>query len=471
MKTCLLNLPYHTRIMRRYSCTYYAPNFLFPPLELMYLGAIIKEWKGDDCILIDAIAEGLSLDKIVVRLKVYQPNLLVFMAGIESFTEDMRMIMRIKSFFPLVKIACIGYLPSIFPRETMENNHAIDYIIMHEPEESFSELYDGIKKADLSDIPIKGVGKRHNGSIIIGEGRPRIKDLDMLPFPARHLIKNNLYSELLMPKLFTVIQTMRGCPFKCTFCVPTYGRETVFRSIDNVLAEIKEAVFKYGVTTIRFMDDTFTLDKNRIMRFCSLILEKAIQFDWSLLSRVGLLDREMLLLMKKSGLRRVYLGIETGSQRLLDYYKKGYKADLIMEQVRLIKENNIEAVGFFMVGGPQTEEEFRKDIALAKELNLDYIVVEKITPYPGTELFERMKEGMLFNLSPYLNIFKDNQLRAELLSREKLFYRSFYFNPRYFIKMLKYLFLNPKCLINGAKRLARFLFFCQLKREIRLELI
>ena len=169
----------------------------------------------------------------------------------------------------------------------------------------------------------------------------------------------------------------------------------------------------------------------------------------------------MLSLMKRAGLKRLYLGIETSSQRLLDYYRKGYKKNSIKGQVKLIKENDIEVAGFFMVGGLQSEEELEKDIVLVKELNFDYIMVEKITPYPGTKLFEDMKEDITFNLFPYLNTFKNVQLQKKTIRFEKLFYRNFYLNPRYFIKMFKYLFLNPRDLINGTKRSIRYLFSSQ----------
>lgn len=470
MKTCLLNLPYSARIMRRYTCTYYAPNFLYPPLELMYLGAIIKEWKKDDCILIDAIAERLNLNRLIVRLEQYQPQLLVFMSGIESFTEDMQAIMNIKSYFPLVKIACIGYLPSLFPKETLSINPAIDYIVMDEPEVSFSEIYDAFRK-NIFNQNVQGVAYRDNGNIIIPQRRQRIKDLDLLPFPARSLVNTGLYNEFLLKRPFTTIQTSRGCPFGCTFCIPHYGREIVYRSVGSVLKEVEEAIFKYRVRTVHFTDDIFTLNKNRVMELCGLMLKNRLKLQWSALSRVGMLDREMLKVMHSSGLRRIYLGIETGSQRLLDFYRKGYRADSIKEQIRIIKENNVEVGGFFIVGGFQTEEEFRKDILLARQLNLDYVLVEKITPYPGTELFESIKNKLKFNLFPYSNRFKDNRLQEEALRREKLFYRQFFFNPSYFIKKIKYLFLSPRDFINGAKKSIHFLFCHKNSQETRPELI
>ena len=126
MRTCFLNLPYAKRIIRRYNCTYHAPNFLFPPLELMYLASIARSWKKADCIFIDAVAENLSLDKVIKRLKVYQVRFLVFMAGIETFSEDLLAISLIKSSLAHLKIAAMGYLPSISPKKTLEENHALD---------------------------------------------------------------------------------------------------------------------------------------------------------------------------------------------------------------------------------------------------------------------------------------------------------------------------------------------------------
>ncbi len=447
MKTCLLNLPYFKKIMRRYNCTYYAPNFLFPPLELMYLGAIITEWKKEDCILIDAIAEKLSLKDVISRLKKYQPDLLVFVSGIEPFAEDMEKIAVLKSNLPFLNIVCVGYLTSIFPKKTLEDNPAIDYILVDEPEYTFSELYDCFKQKRGFNT-VSGLAYRNNGRIILGPKRGRIRDLDNLPFSNKFLINQRLYSEFMLEKPFITIQTSRGCPFECNFCINSYGKEVVYRSVENVISEIEEAVKKYGIKSIRFMDDTFTLDKNHVVELCNRILKKNLKFSWSCLSRVDTLSKEPLLLMKKSGCRRIYLGIETGSQRILDFFKKGYNAGIIREQIKMIKKNGIETVGFFIVGGLQTENELKNDINLAKETDLDYIVVEKVTLYPGTPLFDSAK---------------DTAFSQKALEWERIFYRDFYLRPGYIIGKIMAFMFNMKDAFLGMLELVRFLFFRKIK--------
>lgn len=455
MKTCFLNPPYQTRIMRRYSCTYHAPNFLFPPLELMYLAAIVKEFKKGECIIIDAVAEGLNLDKSVERIRRWGIDLLVVMPGIESFDEDIRTIRAIKTFFPGLKIACLGYLSSQFPYKTMEENPAVDYIIMDEPELSFSRLYDCLlDKENLSD-DAAGIAYRENGKIFIGPKRERIKDLDALPYPARGLIQRELYNEFLLGRPFTTILSSRGCSFECGFCVSTYGRQVVYRSVENVLAEIEEVIGRHKVRAMRFMDDTFSLDKVRLMRICDGIVRKRLRFDWSCLSRVDTLDEEMLVMMKKSGCQRVYLGIETFSQRLLDYYRKGYDAVSIRPRVKMIKKNKIEAVGFFIVGGIQTEDEFRNDVFLAKQVELDYVVVEKLTPYSGTPVF--------------INI-KNSCEEEKALRWEKEFYRAFYLRPGYLFSRIKSVVFNLEDTVSGWKSLRGYLTKVQ-NTPVRPELI
>lgn len=472
MKTVLFNPPYSTRVMRRYPCSYNVSNFLFPPLELMYLGRIIREWKKDKVILIDAIAERLNTTESIKRIDGFRPDLLVFIAGLEILDKDLEQINKIKKYFPELIIVCIGYLPSVFPQELLTHCDFIDYIIMGEPEISFSELYDALKEKKTY-FDIDGVAGRTNGKIVIGRARKRITDLNILPFPDRSLIKLNLYSEFFLPKPFTTMLTSRGCPYGCIFCVNTYGKEIFFRSIDNVLKELEELT-KYGIKCIRFMDDTFTFNEERVIDLCLGLIKNKINITWSCLGRADTLDSQMLKLMRKGGCRRIYLGIESGSQRILDYYKKGYSLKTIIEKVKLIKDIGLESVGFFLIGAPFEEtRDFNNSKKLAKLLHLDYLALNKLTAYPGTLLFEQLRDKIDFSLFPYRCCFKDMHLEKRAIIWEKRFYQDFYLHPLFLIKGIKKLLLQPRQALLAAVALSRYLISSvdKLLSQLRQDLI
>src|ERR1051325_2142216 len=174
MTTALLNLPHETRIMRRYMCSSLAPNYLFPPQELIALGGIVREWKKDEVHLIDAIAENLDEQGVDERLHTLQPQLVITISGFESFEKDMEQIRRVKKHFPKTKIVLFGHYPTQFPAEILEKV-PVDYIILGEPDLVFSQLYDCLKNnLDLREV--KGIAYKRDGEIIIQQGEGRIPD-------------------------------------------------------------------------------------------------------------------------------------------------------------------------------------------------------------------------------------------------------------------------------------------------------
>ncbi|MCX6711617.1 MAG: radical SAM protein [Candidatus Woesearchaeota archaeon] len=454
MKTVVLNLPNKNQVVRRYMCSYNAPNFLYPPLELMYISSIVKESKKDDVILIDAIAEKLDITNVINTIKEFNADILITITGFEIFQDDLNNIEKIKQDMPNLKIIAFGYLPTIFPKEVLKNSK-IDYIIKGEPEFVFSNLYDAIKEnKDVKEI--NGIAYRKGKKIFVNKDAIRVLELDRLPFPSRELIKNELYSEFLMKKPFTVIQTSRGCPFQCSYCVHTYGSMIVYRSVDNVVKEIEECINKYGIKHFKIIDDTFNVNKQRIKDICQKIIDKGLKIKWICLSRVDTLDKETLEIMKKAGCMRIQIGIESGSQKILELYKKGYDSYKIKDQVKLVHDVGIETMGFFIVGAPnENESDFNKSLELAKEINFDYVVVSQLIPYPGTNLFNQLKCDINFSLFPYTSEFKNKN--NNFVEWEKKFYKEFYFRPNYIAKKTKVLFSHPDHIITGLKSLISFL--------------
>lgn len=456
MKTLLLNLPNSHAIMRRYMCSYNSPDFLFPPMELMSLGAIVKNWKRGDVLLVDAIAEKLSLKATLDMIKSFSPNIIVTLLAFESFTEDMEVIHHLKASFPGIKLVCFGYYPTIFPEEILQRTK-IDYILREEPEIPFSDLYDALERGEKYP-DAHGIAYLKEEKPVVNSAK-RNFDLNNLPFPDRSLVRTDFYSSKLMKKPFTAIQTSRGCPFSCNYCVRTYGKVLVERSPENILQELEEIVNKYKITNIRFLDDTLNIKKERVKIICQEIIKRGLKFNWSCLTRIDTTNKENLQLMHKAGCQQIYVGIESGSQEVLDYYQKGYPVKNVIENIRLIREAKIECIGWFIVGGPgENEETFNHSIQLACTADLDYVIVSKIIPYPGTRLFERLKNKIDFSLFPYLNRFSETESDEKYLQRERKFYRKFYFRPRFILKSIFNFIRSPYRMLKDFKQIFLFVF-------------
>lgn len=463
MKTLLFNIPYKNKIIRRFKCSYNSPGFLFPPLELLSLGAIVKEWKKDQVNLIDAIAEGLNLEECTERIKDYNPDIIISIIGLENFQNDIEALQKIKMIFPRIKIVCFGYYPTVFAKEILKKVD-VDLLLLNEPEIIFSKAYDCLKEGKrLHDVD--GVAFKEGDSIVVNKNYNRIENLDSLPYPLHALLKKELYSESRFGGPLTTIQTSRGCPFMCNYCIRTYGHKITYRSPENIVGEIEEVV-KLGIRKIRFVDDMIDLKKDRIIKMCNMIIKKKLNVEWTALTRVDTLDEKVLKVMKNAGCKRLYVGIESGSQKILDYYQKGYRADLIKSKVRLIVNAGIEAVGFFMVGAPiETEEDLRQSIAVARGIDFDYIIVNTLSSYPGTRLFEQISGDLDFQLFPYKHQFKDAERENKMLNWEKKVYFSFYFRFKYFKHKFWKFLKQPKSSIRDLITFLRFLLPSSNKEE------
>lgn len=456
MKILVLNLPNKDRIVRRYMCSYNAPTFLFPPQELLYCATVLKERKGADVTLIDAIAEKMDIKECLKWIGDNNPSILVTMTGIECFESDINALRDIKGQFPALRTVVFGYYPTIFSEEILKNA-PVDVILKGEAEESLSGLVLAIEKGgDISKIP--GVAfKDGKGIVVHGPEAKRISSLDEVPFPDPSILEYKDYNEMLIPPPVALIQSSRGCPFRCTYCITTYGRQVIMRSPENVVAEIEFLVSR-GFKRLRFTDDTFNVDKKRVQRICELIIEKGLDIRWTCLSRVDTIDKEILPIMKKAGCIRIYIGIESFSQKVLDYYMKGYKTVNLQYKLEAVKRSGIESVGFLLIGAPtETEEDFIANKEGLKKAPLDFVIVTKLTPYPGTVLFEKLKDMMDFSLFPYRNIFNRPGKEEEMIRMERELYKVFYFQPGKILFFFRMIFKYPSYVLNTAAQFVKFL--------------
>ncbi len=468
MRVIFLNLPYHRPIVRRYTCTYYSETFLLPPLELMSLSAIAKQ-EGGESVIIDAVADRLSLRQTIQRLAKASGDCLVSLLGIETFAEDVACLKDIKTAFPDIPIICLGYYPTIFAHKILKHAAFISGIIKGEPEGPFRQMY---QKMEDRKIFAPGNQSPFPERIFpIAEECSRIEELDRLPFPDRTGLPAQAYHEFLCPRPFTTLLTARGCPQGCDFCIPTYGRRYFSRSVENVVSEIKQVLSQQDIRMIRFMDDDFCSDKAWIIKFCEMIVAQEISFEWSCLSRCDHLHKELLQWMRKAGCRRIYLGIETFSQRLLKEFGKRTDLKDLSEIISVMHSLGIECVGFFLIGGSQTEKELKEDIVNAIRCDLDHIIVSQLTLYPGTKLFDRDQGFWRFSLFPYELELKDPQVASKLIRWEKTFYRSFYLRFGYLRKAVRRFLLYPYDHIKGLLVLIRYLWAINVAKGKRRDML
>ncbi len=422
-------------------CSYYSPRYLLPPHDLIQLAVCAREWNNAAVVVLDAIAETLTEADTHARIAYECPDMIVAVVGIETYGEDMACLDRIKAAYPATVLAVFGYYPTFFAAETLRKS-AVDLVLLCEPEMPLSNYLKAVARGEaFADIP--GLAYRRDDGAVQVNPEQRLESLDDLPFPDYGLVDGARYEEAFLGGPCGAVLSSRGCPFACTYCTTTYGRRMVMKSPATVVAEMRH-LKDAGIRFVRFLDDTFTFDKKRVLALCQALVEAQVPLPWSCLSRVDTLDAEMLAWMKRAGCKRVLIGIESYSQKVLAYLNKRVAPDTINKQLALIRDAGIEVIGFFLIGAPiESEEDFQETLRGALAAPLDFLAVNIMTPYAATPYFEQAADEIEFNLLPYHCAFKDPHIEAVARLRSHQLYRRFYLRPSVVIRKFHYVLRNP----------------------------
>jgi len=274
----------------------------------------------------------------------------------------------------------------------------VDFIVRGEGEVTFSELISTLNRGNGKLDSVQGISFLSKGEILRTPTRPFIENLDELPFPARHLVPMERYRRTKMgEREVTPILTSRGCPFQCTFCASShfFGTKVRLRSPASVLKEIEELYHRYSFQALAFVDDTFTLFPDRVIEICKGILEKGMDLWWWCLSRADLLIRneEMIQWMVRSGAKSVFIGVESANSKTLETLKKGIDRNTTIRAVEMLKRYGLEIHASYILGGlDETARAIHETIRFAKELDTNVAQFSILTPYPGTLLYEQLKD-------------------------------------------------------------------------------
>lgn len=434
-------------------CTYVSTTSLFPPYELMSAAGEARRHGIADIALIDCIAEKWNSERLFKHIEESKPNIILSLIGVDSFENDILSINEQKKRFPETIQIVFGHFPSIFSEEILEKS-LVDIVIQGEPDVIISDIINAIKnKQPLNDISSIAFRDEEN-DIQINSLKKRILDLNQLALPSHDLINGKKYFEPLMPTPFGMIQTSRGCPFRCNFCVTTYGKKYTVKSPERIIEELKWMIDLHNIKSFRIIDDTFTIQKNRVLEVCELMIQEKINLKWSCLSRTDTLTKEMLEKMRLAGCQRIYFGLESGNQEILNYYKKDISLKSTLEVLNWCQEIGIDTGGLFMTGLPhETEEMFQDTVNYALNLPLTFISIDKITPYPGTDLYNLLNDQIEFSLFPYYLKFKDKNLTQISIERSTKLHRVFYNRWTSVSKLLKIALNNPSTISPLLKKL------------------
>lgn len=407
-----------------------------PPTDLMYLASIAENC-GFEAIIRD-YSQGGNFE---ADLKEFQPNYLVANIATPTFKSDMMAVQLAKEIVPSICTIVKGAPFLTYNTNTIYENPFIDYVIMGEAELTLKDILDGVP-----DNEILGICYRENFQPVKNDKRPFIDNLDILPFPARHLVDNSIYRRPDNGKVQAVVKVARGCPFHCFFCLatPVSGAKVRTRSPENIVAELKVCVEKYNIKNFLFWSDIFNFDREWTLELCQKIIESGLKITWSSNTRADTMDDEMARMMYKSGCRLVSIGVESGSQKMLDNIGKKITLDDIRNTVKILKKNKIKIYNYFVIGLPwETEETVEETIKFAIELDSNFISFYTATPLPGTKYFayammNKLVEGNLDFRSAYY----EPVVRSEHLSKERIFelhkqaVKRFYLRPKFILKTL-----------------------------------
>jgi len=434
LRVCLVSPPYESDVKSVVGVS-------SPPIGLAYLASVLRD--GHDVKVLDASILGYSLNNVKRELKGFYPDVV----GITSVTPSIYQAYQVAKIAKDVREDCKvivgGPHATFLPDQTLRECRYIDIIVRGEGEETIRELVEAFEEGEWAKV--RGITFRKGNHIISNEPRPFIKDIDEIPFPSWDLLPMDKYQ--FYGQRYATMLTSRGCPFNCSFCASSrlFGGFWRGRNPENVVEEIRILHEKFGIKNVEFIDDTFTLDQKRTERICDEIVREGLDISWGASSRVDTLSRGLVEKMRNAGCWILFLGIESGCQKILDAIGKRINIEQARKAVKIVKEAGIQVLGSFIIGFLQdTIETVNETIRFAKTLNLDYAEFSVLTPYPGTPIYEHAKKNNLLlteDWSKYTGL--EPTIKIEGVSSSKLksllqrAYLTFYLTPKNIYNWLK----------------------------------
>ena len=429
---------------------------VLPPLGLGYLDAFLRN-KGINSQVIDCTGQGIIHSELIDLIKSERFRLIGISAMTAFIHRAVELASLIKQMDKRIVIIIGGSHVSSLGEELLKQTAAVDIVVRGEGEVTLWEIVEAFKQNQNPDLRIiSGISFRKEGQISTTADRPLIEDMDSIPFSSREISNDNYHLPVKwnFREPFAALVSSRGCKYNCAFCdvYRTFGRQVRYRSVKNIVKEIKYLKGKFKVKDIIFYDDTFTTDRERVIDFCQRIIEEGLMISWGCYSRVDTIDRELAILMKQAGCRMISFGVESGSQEMLKKMKKGVTLEKSLAAIDLCNRIGIQTSASFVIGFPgETTGSIAKTKYFSVKLNPLFAVFFRLIPYPGTMLYkEYLKQQRRDNLKidEFQELGRSRVISLPGIAEEDL--------TRSIKNMYLAFYLNPKKLIQHAFRTFRF---------------
>lgn len=385
----------------------------YAPLGILYVSAYLER-KGFANEVFDTTFS--SMQELQKYLLDFKPDVLAIYVNLMTKLKVLEIIKFVKSNLNQTKIILGG--PEIRYNANDFLNFGADYLVIGEGEQTSLELITALNEKRYEEIKnISGLGfKNQNNEIIFTIEREKLKEVDSLPFPGRDKINLQLYLNAWKERHgenAISVSTMRGCPYTCKWCSrAVYGLSYRRRSPNNVCDELDLIQKEYNPDTLWFVDDVFTISHKWLNEFNEELKKRNLKIKYECITRADRLNEDVIKLLKDSGCFRVWIGAESGSQKVIDLMNRRVDVNQVRAMIRLAQQYEIQAGTFIMLGYPgETEDDIEETIKHLKESNPEYFTITIAYPIKGTELFTEIEAEQTNNFNWENNSDRDRDFK------------------------------------------------------------
>ncbi len=419
-----------------------------PPLGLLYLASSLERAGWAHVTVIDAQAEELDYPALAARIREFGPELVGVAVMTFTLLDALRTASVAKQECPGCRVVFGGPHATIYGSLTLRSHPQVDFALRGEGEASLPLLAAALERGAPLDV-VPGLTFRRGAEVVENPLAPPAQPLDDLPFPARRLLDVRRYTSVLSHRRpVTTMISSRGCPYACRFCYrPSYDQRYRARSAVNVVDEMVECR-RLGVEEVFFYDDTFNLQRDRVVAVCDEIRRRRLDLPWDARVRLDRLDPDLLAQMGRAGCCRLHLGIESGSQAILQQMRKHIDLARVEDVLRASRRIGIETLAYFMLGFPgETPAQIEETITWAVRLDADFTQFAIVMPFPDTPLYAEWRAAhgsdpwADFAAAPSAGFRPPacwgSGTEDELQEWLRLAYRRFYGRPAYMLGRLR----------------------------------